>query len=124
MPYGRTDVTTKKKWTYMLQEPYAICPTKFLRTIIMSNKLYWKKALDIGPFSSMTNDLMNYLKNDIFIGNREIPYERDPKTDPEAFSNDKNPFTDKNPPRIYVSLGTRANDKPEIFEGIMTVLGK
>ena len=103
---------------------YRVCPTEYFKTILMSNKLYWKKALDIGPYSYMSEELMNFTKNDIFIGDRQIPYNRDPSTDPEAFSDDKNPFTEQHPPRIYISLGTRANNKPEIFEGIMTVLGQ
>ena len=102
----------------------ANCPKKYFKSILMSNKLFWKKGIDLGPFSYESQKLVDQRKDDIFIGNRKIPYERDPTTDPESYSDEKNPFSDQHPPRIYLSLGTRANDKPEIFKGIMTVLGQ
>lgn len=108
----------------MVYGDMAICPKEYYKSILMSNKLYWKKALDIGPLASMSQELVDQRKDDMFVGNRDIPYKRDPKTDPESYAPEaENPFSVEHPPRIYVSLGTRANDKPQIFKGIMAVLG-
>ena len=93
----------------------------------MSSPEYWKKAIDISQWKQFSDEMIqNLSRNNIWLGDRDIPYTRDKKTDPESWAPEKpNPFDDGiHKPRIYVSLGTNVNHKVDVLTSIMMVLHK
>jgi len=110
------------------QKDQKVICDQFFPTVIMSSPVYWKYAIEMGEYKNLADQMVQKLNdnNVMWLGDREIPYERDSSTDPESWNTEgkTNPFDEEHKPRIYVSLGTNANEKPWIFEGIMQVLGK
>jgi len=100
-----------------------VCP-KFLPTIVCSTPNYWRKGIQVSQLSDYEEELMNANENVKWLSDR-IPYKRNPKTDPESWApNKKNPFDSNHLPRVYVSLGTAANNNPPIWEGILNALNE
>ena len=98
----------------------------YLKTISMSFPEYWKKILDNSEYKDRASGMMEDLNDKmIWLGNRDIPYPRDTNKDPESWAPEKkNPFDSEHKPRIYFSLGTAQNYKPDIFYKVFKVLSE
>ena len=96
----------------------------FFKTIHKSFPRYWKQSIYISPFKNQLETHMKYHKDKIWLVDKPL-YSRDLSTDPESYAPDKmNPFDDKHPPRIYLSLGTFFNNNEFVFRTIMKIIGE